>query len=75
MGLSTWDLESGSNADRGCESKGHFASTQPKFGSKLRVMLRGSDPTVHEIAPSSAIFIVWSLHETTLNPGTGIRIQ
>ena len=53
-GLSTWDLGSGSDADRGSGFKGHFVSTWPR-----------SDPscvlccvTVSEIKSSSAMRVV-----------------
>ena len=39
LGLSTRDLGSGSDVNRGSGSKDHFASTQPRSGSELRVVL------------------------------------
>ena len=44
MGLSTRDLGSGSDADRGSGFKDHFASTRPRSGSELRAVLRDSAP-------------------------------
>ena len=39
VGLSTRDFRSGSDADRGCGSKDHFASTRPRSGYELHDVL------------------------------------
>ena len=71
LGLSTQDLGSGFDADRGSGSKDHFTSTPPRFESELHAMLRRSacDP-VHKCNARS-LRCVWSSRETTLNPDWG----
>ena len=62
MGLSTWDLGSGSDADKGSGSKDHFTFTRPRSGYELSAMLC---QTVGEIQSSSAmhaVFVAFGAH-------------
>ena len=75
LGLSAWDLGSGSNADLGSGSKDHFTSTRPQSGSELHAMLR---PTVREIQSNSAILAVFEAfgaHGDHIESRLGIQIQ
>ena len=66
MGLSTRDLGSRSDADRGSGTKCHYASTRPLSRSALRAVLRDS-----AWDPVQLCNVMWSSRKTTLNPDQG----
>ena len=68
MELSTRDLGSASDADRGFRFKDHFASTQPRSGSDQCVLCC---VTVREQCNARSLRAMWSSHATTLNPYRG----
>ena len=67
-GLSTRDLGSASDADRGSGFKYHSASTRPQSGSELRAVLRNSAWDAVKQCNAGSLGAVWSLCATTLNP-------
>ena len=67
LGLSTQDLGSGSDADRGSWSKNHFASTRPWSGLELRAVLQDSAWDPIQQCNARSLRAVWSSPETMLH--------
>ena len=67
LGLSTWDLRSGSNVEQGSGSKDHFNSAWPWSGSKLSAVLHDSAWDPVQQCNAHSLRAMWSSRETKLN--------